>query len=167
MINYNRQKLNNGVNNNSVRNGMNGGASSDDLIAPSGDYISRYPQESTYDSYKDFKGKHSGHGLLKVQVFAARGAFPIENANVIVEQGDRNGSHVIFSGATDESGIVEGIKLPALAESLSQNYETAQNSGTDYFVSVRHPNFLPVNGRVVTAYDTIETILPVLMYPVS
>ncbi|MGN0518605.1 MAG: hypothetical protein ACI4II_07780 [Acutalibacteraceae bacterium] len=168
MMNYNRGQPNNGANNMFANNDMNGNMSSDDLIAPSGDYISRYPQDvgQGYDSYKDFKTKHSGQGLLKVQVFAARGAFPIENANVIVQQGDRNNPHIIFSGATDESGIVEGIKLPALAESLSQNYETAANSGTDYLVSVRHPNFLPVNGRVVTAYDTVETILPVLMYPV-
>ena len=167
MMNYNRQTPSNNAKNMLVNND-NGNMSNDDLISQNGDYISRYPQDmgQKYDNYRDFKMKHNGHGLLKVQVFAAKGVFPIENANVIVEQGDSNVSRVIFSGATDESGIVQGIKLPALPESLSQNYETAKNSGTDYIVSVRHPNFLPVNGRVVTAYDTIETILPVLMYPV-
>lgn len=153
MMNYNRRTPNNCLNKMFVNNDMNCNIRSDDLIAPSDDNISRNPQEV-------------GQGLLKVQVFSAKGAFPVENASVIVKQGDKNSSHIIFSGVTDKSGIVEGIKLPALAESLSQNYETAENSGTDYLVSVRHPNFLPVNDRVVTAYDTIETILPVLMYPV-
>ena len=69
-------------------------------------------------------------------------------------------------GLTDESGIVQGIALPALPAAWSQAPDTASISGTDYLVSVRHPMFVPQEDREATVYARIESILPVMLEPV-
>ena len=72
----------------------------------------------------------------------------------------------VLPGLTDESGIVQGIALPALPAAWSQAPDTASISGTDYLVSVRHPMFVPQEDREATVYARIESILPVMLEPV-
>lgn len=75
-------------------------------------------------------------------------------------------THTFYRGLTDESGIVQGIALPALPAAWSQAPDTASISGTGYLVSVRHPLFVPQEDREVTVYARIESILPVMLEPV-
>ena len=75
-------------------------------------------------------------------------------------------THTFYRGLTDESGIVQGIALPALPAAWSQAPDTASISGTDYLVSVRHPMFVPQEDREATVYARIESILPVMLEPV-
>ena len=70
-----------------------------------------------------------------------------------------------YRGFTDESGILEGMVLPTLPGGLSQNSVTAGESGTDYIVSVEQRDYVPENGRKVTVYDGVETLLAVSMVP--
>ena len=63
--------------------------------------------------YKSFINSNSGVGFLKIRAYAASGAVPISGLSVVVSK-DIGGNKVIFfEGATNDSGVIERISLPA------------------------------------------------------
>ncbi len=122
-------------------------------------------QTSAESSYEAFLRTHPGRGNLKVQVSTARGTFPVAGALVEVTKAFDGVERVLYKNVTDPSGIVERMMLPALPTGYSRQESTAEESGTQYQVSVYHPAFLPVRGSTVEIYDGIETILPVALQP--
>ena len=108
-----------------------------------------------------FLDAHPERGTLRVQVSTGRGLFPVEGARVEVYRNFGPERTVFYEGVTDASGIVEDIRLPALPAGWSQSAETAGISGTVYQVSVRHPQHGAVEGRPVTVFPRIETVLAV------
>ena len=108
-----------------------------------------------------FRGAHPEQGSLRVKVTAAQGIFPIPGASVEVYRDFGTVRETFFTGVTDASGIAEDIRLPALPAGWSQSAETAGISGTVYQVSVRHPQHGTVEGRPVTVFPRIETVLAV------
>ena len=108
-----------------------------------------------------FLDAHPERGTLRVQVSTGRGLFPVEGARVEVYRNFGPERTVFYEGVTDASGIVEDIRLPALPAGWSQSAETAGISGTVYQVSVRHPQHGTVEGRPVTVFPRIETVLAV------
>lgn len=116
--------------------------------------------------YQQFLQQHPGKGKLKIQVYTARGALPVEGAEVKIARPLSDGSsRVVYQGVTDESGILDNISLPALPMLYSQSPNTAADSGTEYLVSIYHPSFRAEDGKKVTIFDRVQTILPVLLYP--
>ena len=108
-----------------------------------------------------FMDAHPERGTLRVQVSTGRGLFPVEGARVEIYRRLGPEPTVFYEGVTDASGIVEDIRLPALPAGWSQSAETAGISGTAYQVAVRHPQYGTVEGRPVTVFPRIETILAV------
>ena len=108
-----------------------------------------------------FMDAHPERGTLRVQVSTGRGLFPVEGARVEIYRRLGPEPTVFYEGVTDASGIVEDIRLPALPAGWSQSAETAGISGTTYQVAVRHPQYGTVEGRPVTVFPRIETILAV------
>ena len=108
-----------------------------------------------------FLDAHPERGTLRVQVSTGRGLFPVEGARVEVYRDFGDQRAVFYEGVTDRSGIVDDIRLPALPAGWSQSAETAGISGTAYQVAVRHPQYGTVEGRPVTVFPRIETILAV------
>ena len=108
-----------------------------------------------------FMDAHPERGTLRVQVSTGRGLFPVEGARVEVYRRLGPEPTVFYEGVTDASGIAEDIHLPALPAGWSQSAETAGISGTAYQVAVRHPQYGTVEGRPVTVFPRIETILAV------
>lgn len=55
------------------------------------------------------------NGYLQIRATTARGALPVENAQVYISETDRDGQNtgVIASGRTDRSGLTEKFSLPA------------------------------------------------------
>lgn len=102
-------------------------------------------------------------GTLRVQVTA--GPFPVAGAQVEVLRQFGQLRQVFYRGVTDQSGILQGISLPALPAAWSQTSDTAGVSATDYQVTVRHPMFAPDVGRGAAVYARTETILPVALEP--
>ena len=121
----------------------------------------RLSGDTPYNSeYEDFVKKYTGRGSLKVQASMGKEALPVENVFVdvaIVHNGIR---YTIYHDVTDSSGIISEIILPALRNSITQNPETASESGPTYLVSAYHPGFEEIVDSPVTIYDQIETILP-------
>lgn len=136
-------------------------------MLPQGDTVQpEVNPPSTATSYEQFLREHPGEGTLKVQITAARGTFPVEGATVEVSlmlDGER---YVLHRNATDESGITDGMRLPAFPSSASQSEATASGSGTQYNVSIFHPAFAAKNDESVTIFDAIQTILPVTLQPI-
>lgn len=108
-----------------------------------------------------FLDAHPEWGTLRVQVSTGRGLFPVEGARVEIYRNFGPERTVFYEGVTDASGIVEDIRLPALPAGWSQSAETAGISGTVYRAAVRHPRYSTVEGRPVTVFPRIETILAV------
>ena len=108
-----------------------------------------------------FLDAHPERGSVRVQVSTGRGLFPVEGARVEIYRRLGPEQTVFYEGVTDASGIAEDIRLPALPAGWSQSAETAGISGTAYQVAVRHPQYGTVEGRPVTVFPRIETILAV------
>ncbi|MEI3123131.1 MAG: hypothetical protein V8S81_04915 [Oscillospiraceae bacterium] len=92
-----------------------------------------------------FMQAHPERGALRIQVTA--GPFPVAGAQVEVFRLFGQLRQVFYRGVTDQSGILQGIALPALPAAWSQSSDTADVSATDYQVTVRHPMFAPDVGR--------------------
>ena len=100
-----------------------------------------------------FLDAHPERGTLRVQVSTGRGLFPVEGARVEVYRDFGDQRVVFYEGVTDRSGIVDDIRLPAGI------------SGTTYQAAVRHPQCSTVDGRPVTVFPRIETVLAVSLEP--
>ena len=85
-----------------------------------------------------FLDAHPERGSVRVQVSTGRGLFPVEGARVEIYRRLGTEPTVFYEGVTD-AGI----------------------SGTVYQVSVRHPQHGTVEGRPVTVFPRIETVLAV------
>ena len=117
--------------------------------------------------FEQFMNENPGRGTLKVQVSAAREAFPIKDVVVDVAVIHNGKRYTLYNDLTNLSGIVDRIVLPANSLENSLNSSTVGNGETQYLVSLYHPSFLPLNNIVVTIYDKVETILPVALTPTS
>ena len=104
-----------------------------------------------------FMQAHPARGALRIQVPAG--------AQVEVFRLFGQLRQVFYRGVTDQSGILQGIALPALPAAWSQSSDTADVSATNYQVTVRHPMFAPDVGRDAAVYARTETILLVALEP--
>ena len=102
-------------------------------------------------------------GTLRLQVSTALGAFPVPNA--VIEVLTENGGALLYRGTTDQSGIADGLALPAKPREASQNAVTAPDSAARYIVNITHPAFVPQT-HPVSLYTEIKTILPVVLIPI-
>lgn len=65
------------------------------------------------DNYKDFIRINNSLGMLKIRAYTANEAIPISNLQIIVSTFIGNNKVIFFKGITDNSGMIEEIKLPA------------------------------------------------------
>lgn len=102
-------------------------------------------------------------GTLRLQVSTASGAFPVPNA--VIEVLSENGGTLLYRGITDQSGIADGLALPAKPRDASQNAVTAPDSAAHYIVTITHPSFVPQT-HPVSLFTETKTILPVILIPI-
>ena len=112
-----------------------------------------------------FRNAHPEQGSLRVQVSAARGIFPIPGAVVEVYRDFGAVRETFYTGVTDNSGIVEGILLPALPAAWGRSADTAGISGTAYSVTVRHPQYGQCEQEQVLVFPRVESLLSVSLTP--
>ena len=85
--------------------------------------------------YKEFIKNNPEIGYLKIRAFAASGAIPISNLKVVVSTNVNNDTIIFYEGVTNQSGIIEGIKLPA--PKLEVNNLNAPNK-TKYIITATY-----------------------------
>ncbi len=72
-----------------------------------------YDEFKNTDSYDEFIKNNPSLGSFKVQVSMGSGGVPVSGATVLVTK-EIDGKKVLFyKGVTDESGMVDNIKVPA------------------------------------------------------
>ncbi len=117
------------------------------------------------NTYEAFIARRPASGTLRVQVTEATGTFPVEDSAVEVYRNFGDDKRVFYKLSTDSSGIVDGMTLPAFPTEYSQSISTAPRSGTEYYVSVYHPDFIALNDLPIKIYSGIETLLPISLNP--
>lgn len=124
------------------------------------------PESQTYKNYDDFIANNPKFGKLRVQTYAATQVFPIQNARILVEKQFENGTHTFTEEYTDIDGVADEIILPAKSKSLSLTPGEAIPYAT-YTIKVTHPQFSPITFHNVPIFESIESLQPVAMQPLS
>ena len=116
---------------------------------------------SDSSALSDFMKENSSTGMLKVQAYLARGAYPVSGVKVEVSKEFDDGKRVFFSGATNENGIIDDIELPAPPRENSLEFDSPDKvavytlrSSLDGYEEIR---------RAVEIFDGIKTIQPLAM----
>lgn len=65
------------------------------------------------DIYKKFIEENPSTGSLSIRAYTAKEAIPISGLKIIVSKIIDNINVIFFEGETNESGVIEKIKLPA------------------------------------------------------
>ena len=113
----------------------------------------------------------SGKGYLIVRASTALGAIPVPGATVTVRQGlsdtfSPNRGAVIRVLTTDQDGRTERIELDAPPRSQSMQPSGGVPFAT-YNIDVEAPGFYRLFFSSVPIYDTITSIQPAMLIPVS
>lgn len=123
-------------------------------------------EEFNSEKYGDYLKNNSGLGLLRIQVFTANQAFPLQDVEIKVYK-DIDGMRVVFySGVTDSSGIIDNINLPT--KKVKKEVESAADiKSTDYVIEARYPKTDVTQEYVVSIYDDLKVIQPIKFSSIS
>lgn len=136
------------------------------------------PQQSDETLYKtmpepannmqEFLQNNPGKGSLRVQTFASDKVFPVANATVKVTLPLQSGEEVVFEGLTDANGIVDNIPLSAPLKDLSQDPNSdGKVPFATYNVTVEHPRFATAKYLDIPIFDSVKSIQPVELIPLT
>lgn len=123
-------------------------------------------EEFNSEKYGDYLKDNPGSGLLRIQVFTANQAFPLQDVEIKVYK-EIDGKRVVFySGVTDSSGIIDNIDLPT--KEVKKEVESAADiKSTDYVIDARYPKTNVNQEYVVSIYDDLKIIQPIKFSSVS
>ena len=110
---------------------------------------------------EEFLRKNSGSGMLKIQAYRAREAYPVKDVRVEVSRDFNGGERVFFSGVTDENGIIDNIELPAPPRVNSLEFDSPDKVAVYKLRAVLQGYEELV--RAVEIFDGIKTIQPLAM----
>ncbi len=114
------------------------------------------------NNYQDFLNKNLGIGILKIQTLIGNTFFPIENVLIEVYKEFNGLKKTFYSGKTEESGLIDNIKLPCPLKQIDY-----LNKAAIYQIKATHPNFQTVLIDEVSLYDGIKSIQKIEMLPNS
>ena len=121
---------------------------------------------TVYNSYEDFITDNKKSGKLRVQAYASKQVFPVQNAKVTVIKEFNDGNHIFAELYTDIDGVAQNIVLPTKDKALSLSAGGEIPYAT-YKVIVSHPRFITQIYENVPIFDSIESLQPVIMLPLS
>lgn len=118
------------------------------------------------EKHADYLKNNPGSGLLRIQVYTANQAFPLEDVEVKVYK-EIDGKRVIFfNGVTDSSGIIDNINLPT--KEVKKEVESASDiMSTDYIIEAKYPKTGVAQDYIVSIYDDLKVIQPIKFASVS
>ena len=118
------------------------------------------PYESETD-FEDFIRENSGKGSVRIQAFRGEQAFPVSGVLIRISRKIGDVDYIFFEGETDESGIVDGIELPAPPRDNSTEY--GRPDKTAVYLLTAKKNGFDTTERLIELYDDIKTIQPLKM----
>lgn len=116
--------------------------------------------EPVADTFESFRQRNTKTGFLRVQTFAGPQTIPVPDANVLVTRDFIDGARRFASGKTDQSGVLDGIVLPAPEGSLAQQPGTIPPYAL-YDIQVSHPDYRTEIYKQVPIFDGVKSIQPV------
>jgi hypothetical protein len=78
-----------------------------------------------------------------------------------------DGEREVFSGLTDEDGVVDNISLPAPDVSLSFDENNTVEPFAVYRLRVNKADFSPIVFNGIPVFDSVKSIQPVELVPLS
>ena len=112
--------------------------------------------------YQNFLKDNPSIGYLNIRAYAASEAIPISNIKIVVSNTIGNNKIIFFEGLTNESGVIEGITLPA--PKLVSN-DLDKPSKTTYEIEATYqPDNLSKVYRV-NIYENISSIQNIIVAP--
>ena len=124
-------------------------------------YTGEASQDSSQnETYQDFLDKNKEYGYLKIQAFAGQQSLPIEGVNVIVSKKFSDMDKVFFEGNTNDSGIIDDIRLPAPAKLLSEAPENILPYAA-YDVASSYKEYDTRNAPSVQIFPGVKSIQPI------
>jgi hypothetical protein len=124
-------------------------------------------EQDIYETYEDFLTRNANKSVLKVQVFAAEQSFPISNAKVSVTVMLKMGEKELYNGYTDIDGVVDNISLPAPDNSYSLDENNTIMPYAVYNLTVTHPKYASAEFKRVPVFDSVISIQPVQLVPLT
>lgn len=123
-------------------------------------------EEFNSEKYTDYLKDNPGSGLLRVQVFTANQAFPLQDVEIKIYK-EIDGKRVVFyTGVTDSSGIIDNISLPT--KEVKEVVESALDIvATDYNIEATYPKTGITQNYIVSIYDDLKVIQPIKFSSVS
>ena len=112
-------------------------------------------------SYEDFLAENRGVGALKIQAYRARGAYPVPGVRVVISREFKGGDKVLFSGVTNESGVIDGIELPSPPRINSLEFDSPDKVAV-YKLKATSPQYEELT-RSVEIFDGVKTVQPLAM----
>ena len=114
------------------------------------------------DTYKGFIKDNPTIGNLKIRAYAAGGAIPIEGLKIIVRKIIDNNNIIFYEGETNNSGIIENIKLPA--PKLEANNLTIPNQITYDIIATYTKENLNLTYKI-NIYENIYVVQNISIVP--
>ena len=108
----------------------------------------------------------SAVGYLTVRVSTARGAIPIEGADVNIRMNEKNNSSIIYSLRSGGDGKTPTVSLPTppRENSATPNGGTAYST---YNVDVFKEGYLPLYFHGVPVFPSVISVQPAVLVPKS
>ena len=120
-----------------------------------------FPEEDIDDNFEDFMRENSEIGELRIQAFRGQQAIPAEGVSVLITKRIGDVDYIFFEGETNESGIIDGIKLPAPPASNSTDYGKPDRTAL-YLLTAKKDLFDTIE-RQIELFSGIKTIQPLQM----
>ena len=118
------------------------------------------------EKHADYLKNNPGSGLLRIQVYTANQAFPLEDVEVKVYKEIDGKRVVFFNGVTDSSGIIDNINLPT--KEVKKEVESDSDiMSTDYIIEAKYPKTGVAQDYIVSIYDDLKVIQPIKFASVS
>ncbi len=116
------------------------------------------------DSYNDFIKKNPSLGRFKVQVSMGSGGVPVSGAEVLVTKDIGDKRVLFFKGNTNESGMIDDIKVPAPI-GITDFSEQEFPKYTEYNLSVIDKRNDTIREYVIQALGDVKAIQSVNIVP--
>lgn len=123
-------------------------------------------KEQKYDTYEEFLSDNPETGTLRIQGYIASQAFPATEASVEIRKELKNGSYLIYSGETDESGVYGPVRLPAPEKEYSEEFSD-KIPYANYLVTVKKEGFVTMIYKNLPIFPGVESNQNVNFIPLN
>lgn len=107
----------------------------------------------------------SSTGYLKVRVYSAGGAIPIDGVSIRIKGTEAYNNGVDFTFLTDINGISKAIPLPAPDINYSLTPGASEQPYANYDIEIFKDGFYPIKLLNATVFPERTAVLPVELVP--